>query len=342
MRKLLLCICAIAVTYINGYGQFIAERFPISVTAVDYNKTNRIASITAIESSNNKTVTTFEQYDKNGLLIYKRQSGTSIRSYTYKYDKKQRLVEVVDSTNDVMFGKVTTSLLTFKYFDNGLVKERNLDGKKISFTYDKAQFKLSSENPKDDNAPYTMEFFYTADLKIATESERKDDTEQTTHYEYDDKGKLAKTITVSLFYAGYDSTVTTYQYDGKGNEINKTVSAINYIIVSTDDMNPANDLRERTTQTQHWETVYDDKNRIISHRLFDDEENKLLWEELHSFETVNGVETEKIITSSGTSNTSEELIVYNGHQGLKGESTLTDTRPGRTKVTTTKYTYTFH
>lgn len=342
MRKLLLGICAIAVTFINGYGQFITERFPISETAVGYNKTNRIASITTTESSNNKTVTTFEQFDKNGLLIYKRQSGTSIRSFSYTYDKKQRLVEVIDSTNDVMFGKVTTGLLTFKYYDNGLVKERNLDGKKISFTYDKAQFKLSSENPKDDNALYTLEFYYTADLKIATESERKDDTEQTTHYEYNDKGKLIKTITASLFSAGYDSTVTTYQYDSKGNEINKTVSVINFIVISTDDMNPANDLRERTTQTQHWETVYDDKNRMVSYRLYDTEKNELLWEESHTFETVNGIETEKIITSSGTSNSSEELIVYNATNGLKGESTLTDTRSGRTKVTTTKYTYTFH
>lgn len=318
------------------------ERFPLSDEDKAFNKTNKIASVTATVTSDTKTNTLFEQFDKNGMLAYKRQSGSNIRSYTYKYDKKLRLTEITDSTNDLVFNKITTGFITFKYHDNGLLKERNLDGKKIEFVFDKTQNKLAEKYPDEEESTTVLDYYYDSALRLVKEFAKDEDVEETIFIEYDNKGRESKMLSVSKYVGGYDSITTVTTYNAQGLIEKESRHKINGAMLFNDDGTVEEGTLEVSVTDSYWAYEYDNKGRKIRITAFEGTSVKPLYEETHTFATANNIETETIITVSGASNHSEEVIIYNGPKGLKGESTLKDTRLGNTKESSTKYTYTFY
>lgn len=334
----LLAVLFFTLTLNAQYG----ERFPLTDEVISYNKIHKIAAITAIETSEDKTVSLHEQFDKNGMLIYRRQSGSNIRSYTYLYDKKQRLTEVIDSTNDLVFNRITTGFITFKYYDNGLLKERNLDGKTIEFSLDKALNKLTEKYPDEENNTSVLEYFYNPSLKLVKEFAKDDETEETIFFEYDNKGREITSLAVSTYTGGYDSITTTTTYNANGLVEKETQHKVNGAMLFNDDGTIEEGSLETTVTDRYWQFEYDNKGRKLRVAAFEGTSINPLYEETHTYTVTNGIETETIITVSGASNRSEEVIVYSGPKGLKGESTLKDTRLGRTKESVTKYTYTFH
>jgi uncharacterized protein YxeA len=340
MKKILQLVTVLLFT-LNLNGQY-TERFQLTNEAILFNKTNKIASVTTTVTSDSKTSTLLEQYDKNGMLAYKRQSGSNIRSYTYKYDKKLRLTEIIDSTNDLVFNRIITGFITFKYYDNGLLKERNLDGKKIEFLFDKTLNKLTEKYPDEEDNTSILEYYYDSAFRLVKEFAKDEENEETIYCEYDNLDREVKVLSVSVYTGGYDSITTTTTYNVKGLIEKESQHKVNGAMLFNDDGTVEEGSLETTVTNRYWLHEYDAKGRITRVAAFEGTSIKPLYEETHTFTTANNIETETIITVSGASNHSEEVIVYNGPKGLKGESTLKDTRLGRTKESTTKFTYTFH
>jgi len=203
MKKCLSCLFAILVLLscclsvpVSAFFQDEEESFGL---AKGYVRTKIVYQDTFGEHT---TIT--RTFDKKGHMLKettktKSEFGQETNICTYKYDKKGRLVKAVGSFRD-SDGKTSGSTVTYQY---------NSQGKLI-------QEKQTGE------IPYTNKYTYDKSGNLIKQTYICTEFTTVTTFTYNEKGKVVKEATKSVFQeSGQTTSTTVHTYDQKGREIKK-------------------------------------------------------------------------------------------------------------------------
>jgi YD repeat-containing protein len=340
MRLLLLAIICFASIVVQA--QYEDERFPLTPAEIDYYKSNNIAQLVAIATENNRTDTTTTRYNKNGLLTYKHDKTASEKAYHYKYDKHNRLVEIVDSNYDAVFKKWWTNTTTFSYHKNGLLKERTLNGRSETYTFDDKLQLLKRIRLDESEEETGYSFYFNTQLQLIKTVEKDLSEVKTTVFNYNTLGKEIKTVAFIENTNSYDSIIDNTTYNNKSQitkleHINVRASAM--LDEEGEAMEGPFEVERETSTMQY---VYNDKERLLT--AASTKNNDILpdWEETHNYTLTNGIEVEQVTQKSYGKTLLEATITYNAPNGLKGEVKRKEYRKNAPVEITITYAYTFH
>jgi hypothetical protein len=340
MKKLLLAVlCCAALTVCAQYED---ERFPVEESELAIIRKNNIATLVVTETTNGHTNITTTHYNKNGFLTYRHDKTASEKTYHYKYDKHNRLVEVVDSSYDAVFKKWWINTTTFSYHKNGLLKERALNGRSETYTFDDKLQVLKRIRLDESEEETACNFYFNTQQQLIKTVEKDLSEVKTTIFNYNSLGKEIQTVAFTENTNSYDSITDNTTYNDK-NQITKlehiNVRASAMLDEEGEAMEGPFEVERETSTMQY---VYNDKERLLTATSTTNNDMLPDWEETHNYTLTNGIEVEQVTQKSYGKTLLEATITYNGPNGLKGEVKQTEYRKDKPVETITTYSYTFY
>ncbi|MDR1170787.1 MAG: hypothetical protein LBK97_08150 [Prevotellaceae bacterium] len=168
----------------------------------------------------------FDKYDKKGNVTERNSCNTDGRGskYTYEYDGKENMIEILHDDND---GRIL-SKCTYEYDEKGYLMKENIhessDGIYVNtYKYDEKGKKIAVNRYNPDGRLYwTFAWKYDEKGNTIEESGSCPDGEYTYKYKYDENGNRTESSVYTS--DGSSNEKSTYEYDEKGNIIEK----INY------------------------------------------------------------------------------------------------------------------
>lgn len=320
---------------INAYAQFNVLK-PISDEEIARNTKHKIASITTTIEANGKQTASMQKFNTAGLLTYELGKGnTEVAHYTY--DKKNRLVAIADSNYDAVFNKWFSNRQEFEYYDNGLLKERTLNGKTTQYSYDKKQNMLTEKLPAGIDDGSSVQYYYNDAFQLTKQVKTGSDGQTiTVAYWYNNKKLLAKELVVSIYFEGYDSTESSYTYTADGKILASQTTQISTFPKLDDDGNPTGET-ERTFEVKKAAYTYNEKGMLKLVQFFGTEQEILRTEE---YSITNDGATQNIHITDGPFIIIDESVDFNAN-GLKKKTARKENYNGKLKEITSSFTYTF-
>lgn len=339
MKKLLLTAAALLAVYSVAMAQYADEIYPTAREEAEFNKKNKISAITTVDSTaGKKAFSIIKHFNKDGYITLQRNINSFETVYHYKYNKKNMLVEVVDSNYDAVFKKWFSNEYSYKYYDNGLLKERTQNGITTTFEHDKKLNKLTRNTESDFDGGGSFEYYYDKNNRLLKYVRNSGGELETTGYEYDAAGNKIKEWHTTIYSEGYDSIHTRYTYDAKGNITIEESHGTSVWPKYNENMEPTGEM-DSAGQFFLTEYTYDDKGRLVSR--IHSENGAVDLQEVYVRTENKGALTEILTVSRGKGTIREETTQYDNN-GLK---LLTTTRSETTDKPVTRvieYKYSFY
>ncbi|HYG16264.1 MAG TPA: hypothetical protein VEC12_10970 [Bacteroidia bacterium] len=338
MKKLLLTAAALLAVCSVSFAQYEDEIFPTKKKEAEFNKRNKISVITTVDSTvGKKAFSIIKHFNKDGYLTQQRNLSSFETVYYYKYNKKNMLVEVVDSNYDPVFKKWFSNKYSYKYYDNGLLKERTLNDVTVTFDYDKKLNKLTRNTESDFDGGGLFEYYYDTDNRLLKFVRNSGGEEETAMYEYA-AGNMVKEWHVTRFNEGYDSVHTVYQYDAKGNLTIEETHGTSVWPKYNENMEPTGetDITEQVFKTEY---AYDEKGRPVSR--INTKNGAVEMQEVFTRSEADGAVTETLTVSTAKGTSREEVTKYDA-KGLKTQTTRKETISDKPVTRLIEYQYSFY
>ena len=233
--------------YFDTRGYITKQEEPDGkVTTVSYNLENGLNKYGEVLSKTDYTGKLTEYtYDSNGNVLTEKISG---KTKTYTYNDKNNVTKKTDENGNY---------IEYTYADDGitLLKEKYMDGNKISYEYYEAGIKglvKSKTNQKGKVISYEYD-------QYGNISKETDALGNSTNYVYNNIGwVLSKTSP--------KGTVTTYEYDNSGNNTKVTENGIQTL----NEYNYKNNITKTTNGNANFKTYeYDNAQNLV--KVIDEE-----------------------------------------------------------------------